>query len=104
MRGYSLRRCASSDYCGNPCGQKHSRRRDSSRRCNTRGSMRGAAIFGPLLHQRKGTGGCLSLWSGVRDLWFVGLSGVRLASQRESDCGDAAFGVAVGRGVAVGSA
>ena len=36
MRGYSLRRCASSDYCGNPCGQKHSRRRDSSRRCNTR--------------------------------------------------------------------
>ena len=66
--------------------------------------MRGAAIFGPLLHQRKRTGGCLSLWSGVRDLWFVGLSGVRLASQRESDCGDAAFGVAVRRGVAVGSA
>ena len=64
--------------------------------------MLGAAIFAPLFHQRKRTGGCLSLWSGVRDLWFVGLSGVRLASQRES--GDAAFGVAVRRGVAVGSA
>ena len=66
--------------------------------------MRGAAIFAPLFHQRKRIGGCLSLWSGVGDLWFVGLSGVWLASQRESDCGDAAFGVAVRRGVAVGSA
>ena len=63
-----------------------------------------AAIFAPLFHQRKRTGDCLSLWSGVRDLWFVGLSGVRLASQRESDCGDPAFGVAVRRGVGVGSA
>ena len=66
--------------------------------------MLGAAIFAPLFHQRKRTGGCLSLWSGVGDLWFVGLSGVRLASQRESDCGDAAFGLAVRRGVAVESA
>ena len=38
MHGYSLRRCASSDYCGNPGGQKHSRSGDSSRRCNTRGA------------------------------------------------------------------
>ena len=35
MHGYSLRRCASSDYCGNPGGQKHSRSGDSIRRCNT---------------------------------------------------------------------
>ena len=36
MRCLSLRRCASSDYCGNPCGQQRSRSGDSSRRCNTR--------------------------------------------------------------------
>ena len=35
MRCLSLRRCASSDYCGNPCGQQRSRSGDSSRRCNT---------------------------------------------------------------------
>ena len=36
MRCLSLRRCASSDYRGNPCGQQRSRSGDSSRRCNTR--------------------------------------------------------------------
>ena len=36
MRCLSLRRCASSDYCGNPCGQQRSQSGDSSRRCNTR--------------------------------------------------------------------
>ena len=36
MRGYSLRRCAFSDYCGRPSGQKRSRSGDPFRRCNTR--------------------------------------------------------------------
>ena len=48
MRCLSLRRCASSDYCGNPCGQQRSRSGDSSRRCNTkcggRFSTKAAAI------------------------------------------------------------
>ena len=69
MRGYSLRRCAFSDYCGSPCGQKRPRSGDAISRCNIsiQSNLKG--------QMKRETGyGCYADWqTAVWEVWHLWL-------------------------------